>query len=73
MKIHQIVGAPSIILTNEEKSFVNHHENEIPIKNLYDRDEVIARNLVRKGVYEISNDDQYIVLKKDAHKQKTNL
>ena len=69
MKIHQIVGAPPIILTNEEKDFVDSHHREIPIRSLYDRDEVLARNLVRKGVYEISNDT--LVLKKDADKRKT--
>ena len=69
MKIHQLVGAPAIILTNEEKDFVDSHHKEIPIRSLYDRDEVLARNLVRKGVYEISNDT--LVLKKDADKRKT--
>lgn len=63
MKIHQILGAPSIILTNEEKNFIESHSQSIAIKNLYDRDEVVARNLVRKGVYEISTDNQSIVLK----------
>jgi hypothetical protein len=63
MKIHHIVGAPSIILTNEERDFIKNHHKEIPIKSLYDREEVLARNLVRKGVYEISNDSTLIVLK----------
>lgn len=71
MKIHQILGAPSILLTNEEQSFINKHHNEIAIRSLYDRDEVIARNLVRKGVYEISNDSNNIILKKDATDRKT--
>jgi len=63
MRIHQILGAPSIILTNEEKAFIRKHNTEINIGGLFDRDEVIARNLVRKGVYEISNDNRNIVLK----------
>jgi hypothetical protein len=63
MKIHQILGAPSIILTNEERDFIKNHHKEISIKSLYDREEVLARNLVRKGVYEISNDSTLIVLK----------
>jgi hypothetical protein len=69
MKIHQILGGPSIILTNEEQSFIKSHHSEIAIRSLYDREEVIARNLVRKGVYEISNDN--LVLKKDANNRKT--
>ena len=63
MKIHQILGQPSIILTNEEKDFVKNHSHEISITSLYDRDEVIARNLVRKGVYEISKDSRNMILK----------
>jgi len=63
MRIHQILGAPSIILTNEEKDFIRKHNEEISISGLFDRDEVVARNLVRKGVYEISNDNRNIVLK----------
>lgn len=70
MKIHQVLGAPSIILTNEEQSFINLHHKEIAIRSLYDREEVIARNLVRKGVYEISNDDT-LILKQDANNRKT--
>jgi hypothetical protein len=68
MKIHQILGAPSIILTNEEQHFIESHHKEIPIRSLYDREEVLARNLVRKGVYEISNET--LVLKKDATNRK---
>lgn len=63
MKIHQILGAPPIILTNEEKDFVRRHRSEVPLHNLFDREEVLARNLVRKGVYEMSDDSQHIVLK----------
>jgi hypothetical protein len=69
MKIHQVLGAPSIILTNEEQSFIKSHHKEIAIRSLYDREEVVARNLVRKGVYEISNDN--LILKQDANNRKT--
>jgi len=71
MKIHQLVGGPSIILTNEEKDFIKKHHEQIPFRSLFDRDEVLARNLVRKGVYEISNDNQSIILKKDANSKTT--
>lgn len=71
MKIHHLLGAPSIILTNEENQFVTSHQEEIPIRSLYDREEVIARNLVRKGVYEISNDSHNLILKKNANNRKT--
>jgi hypothetical protein len=71
MKIHQILGAPSIILTNEEKQFIRRHHDEVAISGLYDRDEVIARNLVRKGVYEISKDNRNIVLRRDTTDSET--
>ena len=71
MKIHQVLGAPAILITNEEQNFIKSHHNEIAIKSLYDREEVLARNLVRKGVYEISNDSNNIILKKDATDRKT--
>lgn len=66
MKICQLLDSPSIILTNEESEFVSKYSTSVPIRSLVDRDEVLARNLVRKGVYEISNDSKNIVLKKDA-------
>lgn len=66
MKILELIDTPSIILTNEEKDFVTRHKSEVPLRALYDRDEWLARNLVRKGVYEISNDNQRIVLRKDV-------
>lgn len=65
MKIHHLLGQPSIILTNEEKAFIDNHSPEISIKSLYDREEWLARNLVRKGIYEISNDNQFIILRSD--------
>jgi hypothetical protein len=71
MKIHQLLGGPSIIITNEEQTFIDQHHNEISIDNLHDREEVVARNLVRKGVYEISNDSNRIILKKDAKNKST--
>lgn len=63
MKIHQLLGKPAIIITNEEQDFINRFSSEILINSLHDRDEVLARNLVRKGIYEISKDSRSIVLK----------
>lgn len=67
MKIHQLIGGPSIILSNEEQSFIKQHNSEIPLRTLYDREEVIARTLVRKGVYEISKDNQTLICKTHAN------
>lgn len=70
MKIYQLLDSPSIILTNEEQDFIDKHNKEIAIGALFDRDQVVARNLVRKGVYEISNDSKHIVLKNAANRKK---
>jgi hypothetical protein len=65
MKIHQLLNAPAIILTNEEHNFVKSHPTEITIGGLYDRDRVLAQTLVRKGIYEISKDSKKLQLKHD--------
>lgn len=70
MKIHQLLDSPAIILTNEEQDFVSKHRNEIPFRSLFDRDQVLARNLVRKGVYEISKDNQNLILKHASEPKK---
>jgi hypothetical protein len=69
MKIHQLLDSPPIILTNEENNFIKSHHKEIGLHTLVDRDEVVARNLVRKGVYEISKDNKSLILK-DADNRK---
>lgn len=71
MKIHQLLDTPAIILTNEEQDFISKHNNEIPLRALFDREEVLARNLVRKGVYEISKDSQKLILKHASDPKKS--
>lgn len=63
MRIHQLFDSPAIILANEERDFIDRYPSNILINSLCDRDEVIARNLVRKGIYEISNDSKHLLLK----------
>ena len=68
MKIHQLLGKLdiNIVLTNEEHEFVNKHEHYVPMAELYDRDYVVAQNLVRKGVYALSKDSTNLIRKTDA-------
>ena len=66
MRIHQLLGGPAVIITNEEQSFIKRHDKYIMISKLHDRDEVLARNLVRKGIYEVSNDSTHIILKQES-------
>ena len=67
MRIHQILNAPSIIITNEEMKFIKNHHDEISLGNLFDREQVLARNLVRKGIYDISNDNTHLILKRGSN------
>jgi hypothetical protein len=60
MKIHHVIGAPSILLSNEEREFVKKHNSTITLGTLDEHQEYLANNLIRKGVYSISNDKKYI-------------
>lgn len=56
MKIHQLLSGVQLPITNEENNFVVKHNNNVRLSSLDGRDQVIAQNLVRKGVYSISKD-----------------
>jgi hypothetical protein len=61
MKIHQLVGGPSIHITNEEQKFIEHHSISVKIPSLDEHDQWIAQGLVRKGVYKISKDSVTLI------------
>jgi hypothetical protein len=60
MKIVHLLNV-DIPLTNEENRFVEDHPGNVKISKLAGREEVVARNLVRKGIYEISKDNQSLI------------
>jgi len=60
MKIHQILHGISIIITNEERDFVSRIGDDVFLSSLDNHDQWLAQNLIRKGVYEISNDRKRI-------------
>jgi hypothetical protein len=62
MRIHHLVDKPSILLTNEENEFIAHMGEEIKVSALRDREQVLAQNLVRKGVYAISKTNETLHL-----------
>lgn len=62
MKIHHLLDTPSIVLTNEEKDFIDSMGNEITVNALKEREQVLAHNLVRKGVYTISTNNKTLHL-----------
>lgn len=65
MKIGQLLSGMHIVLTNEELSFVKRHNDSVSITSLDEHDQWLAQNLVRKGIYSISNDSRTIVKKLD--------
>lgn len=56
MKIVQLLSGFSTPITNEERLFINHHPDDVKITSLSEREQWLAQNLVRKGVYRISTD-----------------
>lgn len=66
MKIQQILGSMGVALNNEEKDFVADHGEEITLTVLDEHGLWIAQNLVRKGIYEISNDDKTLIKAKNV-------
>lgn len=61
MKIHQLLGGPTIPLTNEETQFVKKHHEQVRLTSLDDHNQWVAQGLVRKGVYQISKDNNTLI------------
>ena len=60
MKITQLLSGVDTYLNNEEQKFVENHD-QIKITGLHEREQWVAQNLVRKGVYTISKDNNTLV------------
>jgi hypothetical protein len=60
MKIAQLISGVNIPLNNQEKLFVDKYYN-VKIDSLSEQDQWLAQNLVRKGVYSISKDNQTLI------------
>jgi hypothetical protein len=67
MKIHQLLSGINTHLTNEENKFVEHHDGNIKLSSLDEHDQWLAQNLIRKGVYAISKDNNTLISKLDEH------
>ena len=72
MKIAQLLSGIHITLNNEERSFVDQH-SEVKITGLNEREQWVAQNLVRKGVYAISTDNNTLVKKCNETNKPSNL
>jgi hypothetical protein len=56
MKIAQLLSGLDTVLSNEEQSFFETHD-QVRISSLDERNQWLAQNLVRKGLYTISKDN----------------
>ena len=61
MRIAQLLDGLTIALTNEEQQFLKKHNSAIRLNSLDERGRLLAHNLVRKGIYAISNDNQTLI------------
>jgi hypothetical protein len=61
MKIAQLLSGVSISLTNQEQEFIQDHAGNIHIDSLAEHDQWLAQNLVRKGIYTLSKDNQHLI------------
>lgn len=56
MKLYELISGMKIILTNEEKSFIDKYPTT-SISSLDEHDLWLAQNLVRKGLYSVGKDN----------------
>ena len=64
MRINQILSGVPVIINNEEKDFVKKHPTSVRLSSLSEHDSWLAQNLVRKGLYRLTNDGRTIVIDK---------
>ncbi len=69
MKIVQLLGF-EVPINNEENNFIKNHPGTVRISGLTERDQLLAQNLVRKGIYEISKDSEHIFKRCDEKDSK---
>ena len=63
MKIQQLLGGLSVVVTNEEQQFIDRHRDRVKLTSLDEHDQWLAQNMVRKGLYSISNDSTTLIKK----------
>jgi hypothetical protein len=61
MKIRQLLSGLDIAITNEEQQFIDAHDDRIRLTSLDDREQWLVQNMVRKGLYSISNDSTTLI------------
>jgi hypothetical protein len=63
MKIHQLLSSVSVPVNNEEHRFIERHQHTVKLTSLDEHDQWIAQGLVRKGIYQISKDNNVLIQK----------
>lgn len=66
MKIAQLLSGIDISLNNQEKQFVEKY-GQVKIDSLNEQEQWLAQNLVRKGIYKISKDNQLLIKNLHEH------
>lgn len=61
MKIVQLLKGFPVVLSNEESEFVRRHSSSVKLTSLSEHDQITARNLVRRGIYDISKDNVTLI------------
>ena len=61
MKILDLLNGVSTAVTNEEADFIEQHPTGVKIHALGEHSQWLAQNLVRKGIYSISTDNQRLI------------
>lgn len=62
MKIANLLSNIDAYITNEEYAFITSHDR-VKINNLDEHQQWVAQNLVRKGLYSISKDNNTLIKK----------
>ena len=66
MKIAQLLNGHESLVSNEEHDFIKRYPSGVNIGSLMERDHWVAQNLVRKGVYGISNDNNDVITRSNT-------
>jgi len=61
MRFYEIADKTQLPVSNEEHNFIQRYKDEARLTSLDEHDTWIAQNLVRKGVYAISKDNNTLV------------
>jgi hypothetical protein len=61
MRIVQLLSGFDVALTNEEQSFLQKHSSTVRINSLDEHNQIVAHNLVKKGVFTISKDSETLI------------